>query len=144
MPTDLVLIQESLDLAAERVDDLVPLVYERFFALRPDVVHLFENDPLGRGRMFNETLTMILEYTRQAGYLEGIVEREVQDHREYGATLSMYESYFDAVVQALQAVLGTIWLPQYEEAWRRQLKGLMALVSRHARAEADVPRVISR
>ena len=62
--SDLVAIHESLELAAERVDDLVPLVYERFFALRPDASQLFGNDALGRGRMFNETLTMILECTQ--------------------------------------------------------------------------------
>ena len=48
--------------------------------------------------MFNETRTMILECTQEVGYLEGIVEREVGDHRGYGATLSMYECYFEAVV----------------------------------------------
>lgn len=84
----------------------MPLVCERFFALRPDTRELFGNDVLSRGRMFNETLTLILECTQQVGYLEGIVEREVGDHLGYGATLSMYESYFEAVVQALQAALG--------------------------------------
>ena len=132
--SDLVAIHESLELAAERVDDLVPLVYERFFALRPDASQLFGNDALGRGRMFNETLTMILECTQEVEYLEGIVEREVRDHQGYGATLSMYESYFDAVVQALQAALGDSWRPRYEESWRRQLKRLMSVVARHAGA----------
>lgn len=131
--SDLVTIHESLELAAERVDDLVPLVYERFFALRPDACQLFGNDALGRGRMFNETLTMILECTQEVEYLEGIVEREVRDHQRYGATLSTYESYFDAVVQALQTALGESWLPRYEESWRRQLKRLMSSVARHAR-----------
>jgi hemoglobin-like flavoprotein len=110
--SDLAFIHESLELAAERVDDLVPLVYERFFALRPDASELFANDALGRGRMFNETLTMILEYAQEVSYLEGIVEREAEDHRGYGATLSMYESYFEAVVQALQAALDESWLPR--------------------------------
>jgi hemoglobin-like flavoprotein len=136
--SDLVSIHESLELAAERVDDLVPLVYERFFALRPDARELFGNDALGRGRMFNETLTMILECTQKVGYLEGIVEREVGDHRGYGATLSMYESYFEAVVQALQAALGEFWLPRHEESWRRQLKHLMSIVARYSQI-ADEP-----
>jgi hemoglobin-like flavoprotein len=134
VPSDLVSIQESLELAAERTDDLVPLVYERFFALRPDVRPLLGNDALGRGRMFNETLKMILECAQEAAYLDGIVEREVQDHRGYGATLSMYESYFDAIVQALRATVGPCWQSHHEEAWRRQLERLMSLVVRHAGA----------
>lgn len=136
--SDLLSIHESLELAAERVDDLVPLVYERFFALRPDARALFGNDALGRGRMFNETLTMILECTQEVGYLEGIVEREVGDHREYGATLSMYESYFEAVVQAMQDAVSESWTPSHEESWRRQLKHLMSIVARHAQI-ADGP-----
>lgn len=129
--SDLVLIHESLELAAERVNDLVPLVYERFFALRPDASALFANDVLGRGRMFNETLTMILECTREVGYLEGIVEREMVDHQGYGATLSMYASYFEAIVQAMQAACCDAWLPSHEESWRRQLRHLMSIVARH-------------
>jgi len=132
--TDLELIEETLELAAERVDDLVPLVYERFFALRPDVRQLLGNDALGRGRMFNETLKMILECAQEVAYLEGIVEREVQDHQGYGATSSMYASYFEAIVQTLQTTLGATWLPRHEAAWRCQLEHLNSVVIRHAGA----------
>lgn len=67
MRSDFELIQETLELVAEQVDDLVPVVYERFFALRPDVAALLGNDELGRGRMSNETLKMILECSQSAG-----------------------------------------------------------------------------
>ena len=125
-------INESLELAAEHIDDLVPLVYERFFARRPETERLFKSDPLLRGRMLNETLTLILESAQGTGYVDGIIEREVVDHRAYGVTVSMYESYFESVIDVLKSALNEAWTPAHEKAWRDQFERLMKVVDRHA------------
>lgn len=130
--SDLELIEESLTLAAERADDVVPLAYEHFFRFRPEVRTLFGRGALAQGKMFNETLQMLCECAAGAPYLHGVVEREVVDHRGYGVLLSMYSDYFEAILLTLRQAAGPEWRSDHEAAWRRQMDKLTRMVAQHA------------
>ncbi len=55
---DVNLIEQSFELAAECAGDITPLVYERLFAKRPDMLPLFARDTTGtvRGEMLTQPL----------------------------------------------------------------------------------------
>lgn len=121
MTTDNDLMMQSLELAAERCEDLTPLVYDEFFALAPDARAFFSMDELSRGRMLQEVISLLLDQADERGYVTTVADTLGSDHRSYGdITGTHYRLFFDALRATLCKLLAESWSGDFDAAWRRQ------------------------
>ena len=118
-------ISLSLALYAERIGDMVPFVYDRFFELDKNAKTLMAySDEHMRGRMFTSVLELFMsdEHLDVGGYLDW----ELDNHlRAYGATPAMYETSFESVVTTLAEGLADDWSENWCQAWRGRLARIM-------------------
>lgn len=121
------LIHESLELIAERVTDLTPLVYARYFSHHPEAKDLFGNDSDDdlKGRMLSKLILQIMEYAEGRSNPDIIASWAV-DHLSYGVGLSMFPAMFSCLGETLREAAGTAWTEETDAAWRDQFDNLMA------------------
>jgi len=125
---DLALISESLELYAERHGDMAPRVYECFFELNPEAAALMEySDEYMRGRMFASILELFLsdEHLGPGGYLAWELENHI---KAYSATVAMYESLFEGILDILMNDLGSHWHSEWSPAWQNRIALIMKQV----------------
>lgn len=128
MTSDNDLMMQSLELAAERCEDISPLVYETFFALAPDARALFNMDRLSKGRMLNESLSLLLDQADGRSYVATVADTFQRDHLSYGAiTAAHYRIFFEALLATLRTLLADSWSDAHEAAWSRQVGQLTRL-----------------
>ena len=118
-------ISLSLALYAERIGDMVPFVYDRFFDLDKNAKALMAySDEHMRGRMFASVLELFMsdEHLDAGGYLDW----ELDNHlRAYGVTPAMYETFFESVVTTLSEGLGDEWTETSSQAWQGRVARIM-------------------
>jgi hemoglobin-like flavoprotein len=119
-------ITHSLELAAERCEDLTPLVYERLFRQRPETRGLFrtEGSTLVKGSMLELALDAILDFAgaRKASYR--MIFCEVQSHAAYGTSPELFNVFFAVIADTVRDLLGAQWNDEIEAAWRSLLDEL--------------------
>jgi len=122
MTTDADLLQASLEMIAESHGDIVPLVYQRFYAQYPETRRMFGRDEsnIHQGHMFNGMLLAILEQAEER-CPDGSISAWVQDHHLWGVKQPMFRAMFFAVLDTVRECLGTAWDGALEKAWRRQV-----------------------
>jgi hypothetical protein len=94
------LIQHSFELAAERCEDLTPLVYRRLFRDYPDRT--------GHFRM---------------------IQCEVQSHDAYGTPRELFGKFFGVIADTIRELVGTDWSPEMDDGWRRLLGEIDAAIA---------------
>src|SRR5262245_63864496 len=79
-------IERSFELAAERCDDLTPLVYRRLHAEHPETLTMFrsEGSELVKGSMLAMTIEAILDFAGERSGKYRMIECEVVSHDAYG------------------------------------------------------------
>ena len=87
-------IQHSLELAAERCDDLTPLVYRRLFAQHPEAESMFRTDggDLVKGSMLAFALDAILDFAGERSGHFRMIECEVLSHDAYGTPRELFNA----------------------------------------------------
>ena len=127
--SDIAVISESLSLCDDRVGDITPLVYQRFFELDTSAASLMEySDKHMRGRMFASVLELFLS----DGPFEsdGFLAWELDNHvSAYSVTKGMYESLFKAFIEIVKETLGDAWSTDLERAWTDRIARIMNEVS---------------
>ena len=93
-PTNL--IQHSFELAAERCEDLTPLVYRRLFREHPEAEAMFrsEGSDLVKGSMLALTIDAILDFAGDRTGHFRMIECEVQSHDAYGTPRELFGKFF--------------------------------------------------
>ena len=130
-PTDLVI--ESLERAAERVDDIAPRVYEHYFARCPDSAALMKlTDPHMRGRMIAEVLRLVMSADPEAD--RGYLRFETRTHETYGVAPNMYRHLFEGLREAVRETLGAEWSDAYADAWTLRLDELLGEIESAVKA----------
>ncbi len=116
-------IVHSLELAAERCEDLTPLVYERLFRQRPETRALFrtEGSTLVKGSMLELALDAILDFAGERKAAYRMIFCEVQSHAAYGTSPELFNVFFAVVADTVQDLLGAQWSDEIDAAWRRLL-----------------------
>jgi hemoglobin-like flavoprotein len=124
--TDSDLIIRSLELAAERCEDLTPLVYERLFRQRPETRSLFrtEGSTLVKGSMLELALDAILDFAGERKAAYRMIFCEVQSHAAYGTSPELFNVFFAVVADTVRDLLGEQWSDEIHRAWRRLLDEL--------------------
>ena len=79
-------IQRSFELAAERCEDLTPLVYRRLFREHPETEAMFrtEGSELVKGSMLALTIDAMLDFAGDRSGHFRMIECEVSSHDAYG------------------------------------------------------------
>src|SRR5436190_7945693 len=101
-------IEQSFELAAERCDDLTPLVYRRLHAERPETRAMFrtEGSELVKGSMLAMTIEAILDLAGERSGKFRMIECEVMSHDAYGTPRELFIAFFGVIVRTLQEILG--------------------------------------
>jgi hemoglobin-like flavoprotein len=133
------LIEHSFELAAERCEDLTPLVYERLFRQHPETQAMFrsEGSELVRGSMLALTIDAMLDFAGERTGRFRMIECEVQSHDAYGTPRELFGKFFGLIAETVHEVLGDDWSPEIDWAWRKLLADIDALVAQ-SQAEIEV------
>ena len=130
------LIIESLELAAERVEDLSPLVYARLFAQHPEMQPLFWRDTnhAVKGEMLAQAINAILDLVGPRRYAAVLLQCEVITHAGYDVPPDVFAIFFNVFRATLQDVVADAWTPAMGAAWD-DLLGEIANYIAHPYAE---------
>jgi hemoglobin-like flavoprotein len=128
-PNDL--IQRSFELAAERCEDLTPLVYRRLFREHPEAEAMFrrEANNLVKGSMLALAIDAILDFAGDRAGSFRMIACEVQSHDAYGTPRKLFGEFFGVIADTIREILGTDWSPEIEQAWRKLLGALDQFVA---------------
>lgn len=132
------LIQHSFELAAERCEDLTPLVYRRLFREHPEAEPLFrrEGGELVKGSMLALTIDAMLDLAGDRNGHFRLIGCEVQSHDAYGTPRDLFGSFFGVIADTMREVLGNGWTPEIDGAWRKLLDEIDSLVA-ESQAQID-------
>ena len=120
------LIEQSLELAAERCGDITPRVYEKLFAKYPQMLPLFVRDTTGnvRGEMLTRAIEVILDYIGPNSYAENFLRSEVITHAGYDVPPEIFSKFFDVLAETLRDILDRAWSPGMAREWHALLTDL--------------------
>ncbi len=126
------LIQRSFELAAERCEDLTPLVYRRLFREHPETKSMFrsEGSHLVQGSMLALTIDAILDFAGDRSGHFRMIECEVSSHDAYGTPRDLFAAFFGVIAATLRDILDTDWSPEIDLAWRNLLDEISGVVAR--------------
>jgi hemoglobin-like flavoprotein len=124
-------IQHSFELAAERCEDLTPLVYLRLFREHPEAETMFRSGgaELVQGAMLAQTLDAIMDFAGDRSGRFRMIECEVQSHDAYGTPRNLFGAFFGVIAATMRDLLGSDWSPEIDAAWRKLLAELDGVVA---------------
>ncbi len=124
-------IQHSFELAAERCEDLTPLVYDRLFREHPETQAMFrsEGSELVRGSMLALTIDAMLDFAGDRTGRFRMIECEVQSHDAYGTPRELFGKFFGVIAATMRELLADDWSPEIDAAWRKLLDEIDHLVT---------------
>jgi hemoglobin-like flavoprotein len=123
-------IERSFELAAERCEDLTPLVYRRLFDAHPEARTMFrtEGSELVKGSMLALTIEAMLDFAGpRTGHFR-MIECEISSHDAYGTPRDLFIAFFGVIAGTLREILNTDWSPEIDAAWRQMLDEIEQLV----------------
>jgi hemoglobin-like flavoprotein len=124
-------IEHSFELAAERCEDLTPLVYARLHREHPETVTMFrtEGSELVKGSMLALTIEAILDLAGERRGKFRMIECEISSHDAYGTPRDLFIGFFGVIAATLRELLGADWSPQIDAAWRKLLADVQDMVA---------------
>jgi len=124
-------IQQSFEIAAERCEDLTPLVYRRLFREHPETQAMFrsEGSELVRGSMLALTIESMLDFAGDRTGRFRMIGCEVQSHDAYGTPRELFGKFFDVIAKTVREVLGDDWSAEIDQAWGKLLGEIDAFVA---------------
>jgi hemoglobin-like flavoprotein len=129
-------IERSFEIAAERCEDITPLVYRRLHAEYPETLTMFRtegSEPV-KGSMLALTIDAILDFVGpRTGHFR-MIECEISSHDAYGTPRDLFIAFFGIIVRTLQEILGDDWSPEIDAAWRDLIGEIEMLVAEAAPA----------
>ena len=116
-------IHRSFELAAERCEDLTPLVYARLFREHPETKSMFrsEGSELVKGSMLALTIDAILDFASDRSGHFRMIECEVSSHDAYGTPRELFVAFFGVIAATLREIVGVDWSAEIDQAWQRLL-----------------------
>jgi hemoglobin-like flavoprotein len=119
-------IYRSFELAAERCEDLTPLVYARLFREHPETRSMFrsEGSEQVKGSMLALTIDAMLDFAGDRSGRFRMIECEVSSHDAYGTPRELFVAFFGVIAATLRDLLDADWSPEIDGAWRKLLAEL--------------------
>ena len=129
-------IERSFEIAAERCEDITPLVYRRLHSEHPETLTMFRtegSEPV-KGSMLALTIDAILDLAGpRTGHFR-MIECEISSHDAYGTPRDLFITFFAIIARTLREILGDDWSPEIDTAWRNLIGEVEALVAQTAPA----------
>jgi hemoglobin-like flavoprotein len=124
-------IQGSFELAAERCEDLTPLVYRRLFRAHPETEAMFARDSSGhiKGSMLAFAIDAILDLAGDRNGTFRMIACEVQSHEAYGTSPKLFFAFFGVIVETIRELLGSDWSAEFDDAWRALLDEIAGVIA---------------
>src|ERR1700709_269469 len=125
-------IHRSFELAAERCEDLTPLVYARLFREHPETRSVFrsEGSELVKGYMLALPIDALLDFAGDRSGHFRMIECEVSSHDAYGTPRELFVAFFGVIAATLHELLDADWSPEIDAAWRNLLEEVENVVAR--------------
>ncbi|WP_304170296.1 globin [Phenylobacterium aquaticum] len=135
------LVELSFELAAERCEDLTPLVYARLFRENPEMEPLFWRDANHqvKGEMLSRVILAILDFVGARLYAATLIQCEVVTHEGYDVPPQVFGVFFGTVRDTLRELLVADWTADMEAAWAKTLTELDFYVTHPDQAETTAP-----
>ena len=114
-------IERSFELAAERCEDLTPLVYRRLFSEHPEAQAMFrsEGGDLVKGSMLALTIDAILDFSGERTGRFRLIECEVSSHDAYGTPRDLFVAFFGVIAASLRDILAPTGHPRWKQRGKR-------------------------
>ena len=124
-------ILQSFELAAERCEDLTPLVYARLADEHPETNTMFrsQGSTLVKGSMLVFAIEAILDFAGERNGKFRMIECEVSSHDAYGTSRDLFFAFFGIIAATLREVLGPDWSREIDSAWRTLLDEIEIIVA---------------
>jgi hemoglobin-like flavoprotein len=124
-------IERSFELAAERCEDLTPLVYRRLFDAHPETQTMFrtEGSESVKGSMLALTIEAILDFAGERTGRFRMIAAEVFSHDAYGTPRDLFLAFFGIIAQTLREVVGADWSEEIDAAWQQLLGDIERFVA---------------
>ena len=128
------LIERSFEIAAERCEDLTPLVYGRLATEHPETQTMFrsEGSELVKGSMLSMTIEAILDFAGERSGKFRMIECEISSHDAYGTPRDLFIAFFGVIANTLREILGPEWTPEIDRAWQKCLAEIEGFVAESA------------
>ena len=126
-------IERSFELAAERCEDLTPLVYARLHREHPETKAMFrtQGSELVKGSMLALTTEAILDFAGERSGKFRMIECEVSSHDAYGTPRELFLAFFGVIAACLRELLGAEWSDEIDKAWADMLEEIKGIVANH-------------
>jgi hemoglobin-like flavoprotein len=126
-------------LAAERCEDLTPLVYRRLFREYPESQPMFrsQGSDLVKGSMLALTIDAILDFAGERTGSFRMILCEVRSHDAYGTSPELFGQFFGVIAATIRDVVGPDWSPEIDTAWQHLLADLDRFVLSSERETAS-------
>lgn len=126
-------VLRSFELAAERCEDLTPLVYARLHREHPETPAMFRTvgADLVKGSMLALTLEAILDFAGERSGKFRMIECEVSSHDAYGTPRELFFAFFGVIAATLRELLGADWSDEIDKAWTEMLTEIKGIVASH-------------
>lgn len=130
------LIQHSLERAAERCEDLTPLVYQRLHRAHPETIAMFRSQGRGlgselvKGSMLAFTIEALLDFAGERSGKFRMITCEVISHDAYGTPRDLFIAFFGVIADTLHELLGADWSDEIDAAWKKLLADIEQIISR--------------
>jgi hemoglobin-like flavoprotein len=126
-------IERSFELAAERCEDLTPLVYTRLHREHPETVAMFrtQGSDLVKGSMLALTTEAILDFAGDRSGKFRMIECEVSSHDAYGTPRELFLAFFGVIEATLRELLVAEWTAEMDKAWADMLAEIKGIVADH-------------
>jgi methyl-accepting chemotaxis protein len=120
---DVVMLERSFDLVAERGTELTGLFYRRLFEVAPATRSLFARTDLrAQEHALLTTLVALRGALREPAALVSRLERLGARHVGYGAQPEHYQVVGAVLLDVMAEVGGSRWRPEYSGEWVRALQ----------------------
>ncbi len=127
-PKQKTLVRRSWASIGAQADELTRLFYERLFATTPNARRLFRNKDMRlQGTAFIQMLTLFIRSLDEddAGITEVIQASGVR-HQAHGVMYSDYDAVGEALLWAVEQMLGPRFTAQARDAWAEAYRSLAA------------------
>jgi hemoglobin-like flavoprotein len=124
------LIERSFEVAAERTEDLTPMVYARLHREHPETVAMFrsQGSDLVKGSMLALTTEAILDFAGDRSGKFRMIACEVSSHDAYGTPRELFFAFFGVIAATLRELLGDDWSDDMDRAWAETLAEIRGVV----------------
>lgn len=123
-------IEASLELAAERAEDITATVYARLFREQPGVKEMFclDADNSVKGSMLHHAIEVVLDMIGEQHFAAGFLQAEAINHAGYDVPNDVFASFFQVLGDTIRDALGEAWSAEMGQAWQQLVRGLRAVV----------------